>query len=146
MIAFHHLLQELSKVSCQDRVGIALAQVRPEIRGLHFLEDVQFAPPAHYPHQFRFHKQIQLARKGTPRSAGRLGHRLDQARLARAPVHDQAGVTQLGEPDDDPPGLVHPGFRCSVCHLKKWCAKARLIRVRALSTGCGSPSPYIGSN
>ena len=83
------------------------AQALAPIVDHHFPEYVQLAAAGAHDTDFPAEKQIQLACKRAGWAARALYHRFDQAMIPGEPVHDEARISQAGEPHHNGQGRLH---------------------------------------
>ncbi len=107
MTGFHRSLQKLATIGRQQGGGVAFAQTLAPLADGNLAQNMQFAAPRLLEADLAAEKQVELAGKRAFRAERPLGHGFHQPVALGEPVHDQAGIRQPGEADEDGRRALH---------------------------------------
>lgn len=108
MFRFHGGFEELAAIRGQQGGGVVFPQALTPLADGNLSQPMQFAAASGLHGDFPAEEQVELASKRTLRAACPFGHGFHQSVFLGEPVHDQAGICQPGEADQDGPGRLHP--------------------------------------
>ena len=107
MIQLQNQLQQLSKICRHRRVPVAFAQRLAVIIHHHLPQAVKLTSGTPAPLKLSLHKKVHPPRKGTLRTPGPLCHRLNQTGSLCHPMHDQTGLRQFRQPNNNTATTFH---------------------------------------